>query len=152
MPDLKPKEDPTDFFNKGGTIEQLMQYINQTSEVTEKIDKPQLFDAWQIIDPLTIEPRDFLYRDYTRYYCSLLVKSGSALVNQVFSIVDAIAMASNRNLLGAIPKQKLKVVYYNSEDPTGNTAQEFIGCLQHFNIDQSEIKNYLFLASEEIRT
>ena len=45
LPDLKPKEDPTDFFNKGGTIEQLMQCINQTSEVTEKIDKPQLFDA-----------------------------------------------------------------------------------------------------------
>ena len=62
------------------------------------------------------------------------------------SIVDAIA-ASNRNLLGAIPKQKLKVVYYNSEDPLQEIQRRVIGCLQHFNIDQSEIKNYLFLAS-----
>ena len=146
LPDLKPKEDPTDFFNKGGTIEQLMQCINQTSEVTEKIDKPQLFDAWQIIDPLTIEPRDFLYRDYTRYYCSLLVSPGG-IGKSSLSIVDAIAMASNRNLLGAIPKQKLKVVYYNSEDPLQEIQRRVIGCLQHFNIDQSEIKNYLFLAS-----
>jgi 5S rRNA maturation endonuclease (ribonuclease M5) len=146
LPRLKEKEDPTDFFLNGGTVEELNQCVNSETEIVDKVEEPQVFEGWKVIDPLTIPPRDFLYRDFTRSYCSLLVSPGG-IGKSALSLVDAVAMASNRNLLGIKPSKEMRVIYYNSEDPLQEIQRRVLGILQHYGVDQSEIENKLFLAS-----
>jgi len=140
------KGDPFDFFSSGGTVEELNQKIKETPKVTEIIKEPLLFKPWEITDPLSIKPRDFIYRNFVRGFMTLTVAPGGA-GKSILSLSQAIACVTQRDFLGFSPKKKCRVVYYNSEDPSDELYRRSLAIMQHWGIDQSEVEGRLFLAS-----
>ena len=140
------KGDPYDFFQQGGTVSDLKQKIKETPQITEIITEPQLFKAWEVTDPLTIKPRDFIYRNFCRGFMTLTVAQGG-VGKSILSLSQAIACVTQRDFLGFMPKKKCKVVYYNSEDPTDELNRRCLAIMQHWGISQEEVAGRLYLAS-----
>jgi phage/plasmid primase-like uncharacterized protein len=106
-----------------------------------------LFQSWQVIDFALLPPRRWLYgTHYIRKFCSLTVAPGG-LGKSTLALIEAIAMATGRNLLGINPVQRLKWVYFNAEDPLDEIMARVGAVLQHFNIPQEELVGHLFIAS-----
>jgi hypothetical protein len=96
-------------------------------------------------DPSTFPRREFLYgRHYVRKY--LTVTAAQTKVGKSFlSLVEAVAMASGRNLLGTAPSRRLRVWYWNGEDPQDELERRVVAICRHYSIDQSELEANLFL-------
>ena len=140
------KGDVYDFFNGGGSVESLQKLVDETPVLQGEVEKPQPFQSWQIIDPFLLPKRDFIYGSFCRGYCSLTVSPGG-VGKSLLSLSQAISCATGKGFLGVTPKKPYKVIYYNSEDPIDELQRRTLAVLQHFEIDQSEIENQLFLAS-----
>ena len=56
-------------------------------------------------------------------------------------------MASGRALLGIKPVQKVRVWYWNGEDPEEETDRRLAAACPHFGIRPEEINGYLFTDS-----
>jgi AAA domain len=71
--------------------------------------------AW--IDPASIPPRQFLYgKHLIRQFVSTTISHGG-VGKSALEITEALAMTSNRPLLGVEPNGPLSVWYWNGEDP-----------------------------------
>src|ERR1700730_18111254 len=97
---------------------------------------------WQ--DPSTLQPRRWLYgKQYIRKFISSTVMSvrcgKSSLV-----LVEAIAMASGRNLLNVAFKERLRVWYWNGEDPQDEIDRRVAAILLHFKIAARDIEGWFF--------
>jgi len=98
-------------------------------------------------DPKAIPPRDWLYGDrYIRGYVAATIAPGG-LGKSSLVMVEALAMATGRDLLGAAPKGRSRVLYLNGEDPADETIRRFTAACLHYGIDQSELDGYLFFGS-----
>jgi len=139
------KEDVYDYFQNGGSVESLQKLAFETSLVGN-VEKPQPFKTWEVIDPFLLPRRDFIYGNFCRGYCSLTVSPGG-VGKSTLALSQAIACASGKGFLGVTPEKKLKVIYYNSEDPIDELQRRTLAILQHFKIEQEEIQNQLFLSS-----
>lgn len=92
--------------------------------------------------PSTIPRRQWLYgKHYVRQYVSATFAPGG-LGKTSLVLVEAIAMASGRALLG-VPK-RLRVWYWNGEDPAEETERRIAAILLHFKIPHEEIEGWLF--------
>jgi hypothetical protein len=101
--------------------------------------------AW--VDPRTIPPREWLYgRHLIRKFLSVTVAPGgvgkSALI-----IVESLAMASGRDLLGVRSAGRLKVWLWNGEDPLEELQRRVAAAALHYELDRSELEGRLFLNS-----
>ena len=96
-------------------------------------------------DPRAFPRREFLYgRHYVRKY--LTITAAQTKVGKSFlSLVDAVAMASERNLLGVEPSRSLRVWYWNGEDPQDELKRRVVAICRHYGIDQAELEGRLFL-------
>ena len=65
------------------------------------------------------------------------------------ALVEAVAMASGRNLLGIEPLKPLKVWYVNLEDPREEIERRVAAICLHFCIGQKEIDGRLFFDGRE---
>lgn len=111
--------------------------------------KPPLITAQPYIwrDPATIPPRRWLYgRHYVRGYVSATIAPGG-LGKSSLCLVEAVAMATGRSLLGVEPRRRLKVWYWNGEDPLDEIERRIAAILLHFGIDRQEIDGWLFISS-----
>ena len=94
-----------------------------------------------------IPPREFLYG---KHYIRKFVSAGFGAPGGGKSskrIVEALAMASGRALLGIKPIRKLKVWYWNGEDPQEETDRRLTAACLHYGIKREEIDGYLFADS-----
>jgi hypothetical protein len=98
-------------------------------------------------DPATIPKREWLYGNH------LIRKFGSATIapggvgKSSLIIVEALAMATGRPLLGIKPKQRCRVWYWNGEDPIEEIDRRIAaGCL-HFGIGAEDLDGWLFVNS-----
>lgn len=106
-----------------------------------------LFQPWVAIDPLTFPPRSFLYgKHYIRKFASVTV-APPGIGKSTLDLIDALAMATGRPLLGTQPVQRLRVVYFNAEDPREEIERRVLAACQHFDINQAELEDWLFTAS-----
>jgi hypothetical protein len=98
-------------------------------------------------DPKTIPPRQRLYgQHYIRKFVSATI-AAPGIGKSSLDLVELIAMASGRPLLGVpVPKQ-LRVWYWNLEDPYDEIERRIAAVLLHFNIDPAEIEGRLFVNS-----
>ena len=100
--------------------------------------------AWEYIDPSKLPRRPFLYGTHLirRYSSGTIAHPGvgkSALV-----LAEALAMSSNRPLLGVQPKQRCRVWYWNGEDPREETDRRIAGlCIQH-QVKPDQIAGWFF--------
>lgn len=98
-------------------------------------------------DPKTIPPRQRLYgQHYIRKFVSSTI-AAPGIGKSSLDLVELIAMASGRPLLGVpVPKQ-LRVWYWNLEDPYDEIERRIAAILLHFKIDPAEIDGQLFVNS-----
>jgi hypothetical protein len=98
-------------------------------------------------DPSTFPRRQFVYgRHYARQYLSATVAQ-TKVGKSSLSLVEAIAMASGRSLLGIEPSRPMRVWYFNGEDPLSEVERRVLAICLHFSIDHQALEKNLFLDS-----
>jgi hypothetical protein len=109
--------------------------------------KPTPF-VWR--DPSTIPPRQFIYgRHHMRGFVSATVAPGGVGKSSL-ALVDAVAMASNRSLLGVEPSKPLRVWYVNLEDPREEIERRVAAICLHFDVNADELGDRLSFDGREL--
>ena len=62
-------------------------------------------------------------------------------------MVELVAMATARNLLGEQPTERLRVWLHNGEDPLDEIHRRLAAICQHYDISQEELRDYLWITS-----
>ena len=89
-------------------------------EVDGEWDPPR--DPWTVPvlswrDPKTIPRRVFLYGHcYARGFVSVTIADGG-VGKSLLKIVECLACATGRPLLGITPTERIRVLYWNGDDP-----------------------------------
>lgn len=105
---------------------------------------------WQ--DPRTIPPREWVYgKHYIRQFVSTTVAPGGVGKSSL-SIVEALAIATGRNLLGIQPNERTKVWLWNGEDPLEELKRRVAAAMLHYEIPPEEVEGWLFLDSGRTST
>ena len=103
--------------------------------------------AFRWIDPANLPRREFAFgTHYIRKYVSVTVSPGG-LGKTSNSIVEALAMASGRNLTGTKPPQRLRVWLFNAEDPRDELERRIMAACIHYGLTPKDIEGHLFLDS-----
>lgn len=98
-------------------------------------------------DPASIPPRDWVYgRHLIRKFLSTTVAPG-AVGKSSLVLVEAIAMVTGRPLLGVSVPKRLRVWYWNGEDPLEEIERRVAAICLHYGIDGRELEDGLFLDS-----
>jgi len=99
------------------------------------------------IDPANLPPRQFLYgHHYQRGTVSATVAPGGVGKTSV-DMVEAIALATCRNLLGEQPKERCRVWLHNGEDTREELQRRVVAICQHHEVPQQELEGWLVLTS-----
>lgn len=98
-------------------------------------------------EPQQIPPRQWLYgRHLIRKYVSATIAPGG-VGKSTLGTVDAIAMASGRQLLADKPRTPLRVWCWNGEDDADELKRRVVAAMLYHSVDPSEIADRLFLDS-----
>jgi RecA-family ATPase len=98
-------------------------------------------------DPATLPPREWLYgRHYQRRTVSLTAGPGG-MGKSSLVLIECIAMATARNLLGEQPTERLRVWVHNGEDPLVEINRRVAAICQHYSIPLQELAGFLWLTS-----
>jgi len=98
-------------------------------------------------DTAGIPPREFLFgRHYQRRTVSGTVAPGGTGKSSLV-MVEAIAMATGRDLLGEGAKEPLRVWYHNGEDNMLELQRRVGAICQHYNIPMEELVSGFFMTS-----
>lgn len=99
------------------------------------------------VDAAKIPPRDLLYGKHIfRKFLSVTVSPGG-LGKSSNAIVESLAMVTGRTLIGEAPKGKLKVWYWNGEDPEEELQRRIAAACLHYGITREDIEAALFVDS-----
>jgi RecA-family ATPase len=94
-------------------------------------------------DPSTIPPRDWLYgRHYVRRYVTATIAPGG-LGKSSLALVEALAMASGKPLLGQPVRTPFRVWYWNGEDPIDEIERRIAAICVHYGLSESDLGNRL---------
>jgi Bifunctional DNA primase/polymerase, N-terminal/AAA domain len=95
-------------------------------------------------DPVNIPPRAWLYgRHYIRQFLTCTIAPGGHGKTSL-AIVEALAMASGRPLLGIAPSERARVWIWNGEDPMDELNRRITAAMLHHQIAPEQIEGYLF--------
>jgi hypothetical protein len=99
------------------------------------------------IDPKKIPRREWIYKPfYIRKFAGSTVATGGAGKSSLL-LVESVAMASGKNLLGVEPAPDLRVWYWNGEDPQDELQRRVQAILKHYNVAAADIEGRFFLDS-----
>jgi RecA-family ATPase len=102
---------------------------------------------FKAFDVTALPPRTWLYgKHYQRRTVSLTAGPGG-MGKSSLDMVEAIAMATCRKLLGEQPDQQLKIWYHNGEDPLDEINRRIAAICQHYNVPQTDLESQLFVTS-----
>ena len=94
-------------------------------------------------DPSTIPPRDWLYgRHYVRRYVTATIAPGG-LGKSSLALVEAVAMASGKPLLGQPVRAPFRVWYWNGEDPIDEIERRVAAICVHYGLSESDLGDRL---------
>ena len=98
-----------------------------------------------------IPRREFLYGTHliAKYVAATIAQGGGSKTTVL--LTDAIALATNRDLIGNQPTQQCNAWHYNLEDPIDELQRRVVAICQKYEIPLSEIKDTLFLDSGRTR-
>lgn len=98
-------------------------------------------------DPAAIPRREWLYGNhYIRKFVSTTV-APSGVGKSSLTIVEALAMASGKPLLGMAPKGLFRVWLWNGEDPMDELQRRVTAAMLHYGLTREDIGDRLFLDS-----
>jgi RecA-family ATPase len=120
----------------------------------EKIESPKegpaapfILRPFKSFDPALLPPREFLLsKHYQRRTVSGTVAPGGTGKSSLV-MVESVAMATGRPLLGEEPKERVKVWLHNGEDNMIELKRRLAGICQHYNIPMSELEGWFFYTS-----
>jgi hypothetical protein len=124
----------------------------ETGEILEDDEKSEptpllAFTPYTRIDPRCIPPRRFLYgRHYIRQFLSTDISPGGVGKSSLV-IAEALAMASHKSLLGSLPTERIKVAYWNGEDPIEELQRRIESTALHYGIEPQETAGRMFVDS-----
>jgi RecA-family ATPase len=99
------------------------------------------------INVANLPSRSWLYgKHYQRRTVSLTAGPGG-MGKSSLNLVEAISMATARNLLGEQPEARLRVWYHNGEDPSIEIDRRVVAILQHYGIPHEELVGWLWTTS-----
>lgn len=98
-------------------------------------------------EPALIPPRRWVYgHHYIRQFATATIAPGG-LGKSSLLLVEAIAMVTERELLGHRIPEPLRVWYWNGEDPREELERRVAAIVKHYGIDPEELGDRLFLDS-----
>jgi hypothetical protein len=98
-------------------------------------------------DPGTIPRREFLYgAHYIRQFVSSTIAPGGVGKSSLV-LIEALSMATGRPLLGVQPEKRLRVWYWNGEDPKVETERRVAAACIHYGIAPADLDGWLFVDS-----
>jgi RecA-family ATPase len=98
-------------------------------------------------DLATLPPRQWLYgRHYQRRTVSATIAPGG-FGKTTLGMVEAVAMATCRNLLNEQPEARLRVWLHNGEDNLDELNRRLGAICAHYGIPQNELENWFFMTS-----
>jgi hypothetical protein len=98
-------------------------------------------------DMRAVEPRQWLYgKHLIRGYVSATVSPGG-VGKTTLELIEAIALATARPLLGVPVRERVRVWHYNLEDPRDELMRRVWAICEHFGIPPVELEGWLFLDS-----
>jgi hypothetical protein len=113
-------------------------------------DNGVLFDPSPFIwrEPKAIPPRDWIYgRHLLRRHVSATIASG-AVGKTSLKIVEALALATGRDLLGQEVPKRARVWLYNLEDDRDEIDRRVIAAMIRYRIKPEDVADYLFVEGE----
>lgn len=126
-------------------LEALRHYQRPTAGGKPATKVPATPFKW--VDPTTLPQRAWLYGDHLiRKFVSLTIAPGGVGKSSL-AIVEALAMASGKALLGIKPRGKLRVWYWCGEDPLEELQRRVMAAALHHGLVQKDIDGSLFLDS-----
>lgn len=97
--------------------------------------------------PIDIQPRQWIYDNhYIRKFVSTTV-APSGVGKSSLKIVEALAMASGKPLLGSQPKGQFHVWLWNGEDPRDELDRRITAAMLHYGLSKSDLEDRLFVDS-----
>ena len=143
-----PKPDPVQ-----ERIQQQNQALNIATEPTEAHTDDEPAQNWptpyNMFNALTLPRREWVYGyDYIKKYISVTASAGGIGKTSAI-IVEALAIATGKPLLGVDVKEQTNVWIINLEDPISEMQMRTIAAMQHYNIKPEEIKGRLFMDGED---
>jgi RecA-family ATPase len=125
--------------------------INGAADDTsaQSLETDGAFDlkAFTRINPADLPPRRWLYgRHYQRRVVGATVAPGGTGKTSK-GMVEAVAMATCRNLLGEQPEARCRVWLHNGEDSQDELDRRIVAVCQYYDIPQEELEGWLFVTS-----
>jgi RecA-family ATPase len=141
--------------NKGWTPppDPIAEKMQQQSQAVSNADDENAMQSWptpyNMFNALTLPKREWVYGyDYIKKYISVTASAGGIGKTSAI-IVEAIAIATGKDLLGVNVKEQTNVWIINLEDPISEMQMRTIAAMQHYNIKPEEIKGRLFMDGED---
>ena len=119
----------------------------EAEEAKEAEIAPIRATPYSFIDPAAIPPRQWLYgTHYIRSFVSATV-APSGVGKSSLEIVEALAMASGKPLLGVQPSGQFRVWLWNGEDPMDELNRRVAAAMQLHGLTREDIGDRLFIDS-----
>jgi AAA domain-containing protein len=150
LPGLPDKGDISDWIAAGGTLDGLVDLLKAApayEDVARTEAQPAKIRATPYVlpDPKTIPQRDWLYGTHLiRGFASATFAPGAAGKTSL-KLVEAIAMATGRALLGVKPRRRCRVWYWNGEDPQEEIDRRIAAICIYYGISGQELEGWLFV-------
>ena len=113
----------------------------------KKDEQRPFFKPWTFRPASEIPPRRWLYdAHYIRRYVSTTSAPGG-VGKSALAIIEAMAMASGKPLLGITPPDRLRVAYWNGEDPLEETERRIAAAMTHYGLTKDDLAGWLFWGS-----
>jgi hypothetical protein len=138
-------------------VKERMQKQNQALNIatepsespTESETAPNWPTPYEMFDALTLPRREWVYGyDYIKKYISVTASAGGIGKTSAI-IVEALAIATGKPLLGTTVKQQTNVWVINLEDPMSEMQMRTIAAMQHYGLAPDDIKGRLFMDGED---
>ncbi|MDO8360973.1 MAG: AAA family ATPase [Devosia sp.] len=96
-------------------------------------------------DPKTIEARAWLYKpSYVRQFTTGTLAHGGVGKSTLLT-AEAVAMAAGKPILGVTPVSRLRVAYWNGEDPMDELARKVEAVRKRYQLEPADLDGWLFL-------
>ena len=134
-------------------MQQQNQALNIATEPSEAATDDEPDQNWptpyEMFDAITLPRREWVYgHDYIKKYISVTASAGGIGKTSAI-IVEAIAIATGKDLLGTTVKEQSNVWVINLEDPISEMQMRTIAAMQHYGVTPDDIKGRLFMDGED---
>jgi len=141
--------------NKGWTPppDPVQERMEQQNQAISNADDEGAMQSWptpyNMFNALTLPRREWVYGyDYIKKYISVTASAGGIGKTSAI-IVEALAIATGKPLLGTAVKQQENVWIINLEDPISEMQMRTIAAMQHYGLTPDDIKGRLFMDGED---